>query len=440
MAFATGACGLILLTLVSAAPGLAFAAEIYVSPQGSGSRDGSTIENSASAAGNGLQRCWDRMRPGDTLVMTSGTYPGAALAISDGGMPGHRKTLCGRDTGGGLPVVTSDFDRSHPENTGAIFVESLQGASHWEVRQITVRNYNLAVRVGRTASTDLVIADLQIEGVREGVRIENADHVQVQSCTVSGYTKRGVRLKNAGPHTVVSGCLADAGGRPWATEPFQMGFGLESTSYSVVAADELGACVTFDRCVARNNFHDAGEKYWNADGFCAETGVSQVRYTSCLSTDNTDGGWDDKSERTFLEGCVALRNKRNFRFWGPDARLTRCLAAFSRHPGGSGGPLEIWSAGRVVAVSSTLYSTHDPIELDKGGRVELRRCIVAVPKPLQLLPGARLLESKVWILDQNVNDPKFPAPREDWNGVGDAFDSQTFQGEYGYSSQPDSMK
>lgn len=364
---------------------LASAAEVFLAPAPTGKADGSSPTDARGAGEGGLQAAWDAMAAGDTLVLVSGTYTGLTLRIATGGTgPDALRTLCGRDTGGGLPVISGRFDRHKPDRTGQTVVKAETGASHWAVRDLVMRDVMAGVVVRGGSPADIRIAGLRVEGSREGVRIEGADGVVVEDCRFTSFTKRGVRLIAAGPRTTVRRCEADAGGRDWATEPFQMGFAVESTAPSAAGTNGAdAACVLFEDCTARNSYNDHGKGYWNADGFCVEREVAATRYVRCRAFDCTDGGWDDKAGLAVLVDCVAARNKRNFRFWG-HAQMTNCVSAFARHPGGSGGAAGVWTLGEVEATRCTFHGNPVAVAIENAGRVRLQRCLVSPADPAQI--------------------------------------------------------
>lgn len=73
---------------------------------------------------------------------------------------------------------------------------------------------------------------------------------------------------------------------------------------------------TIERCVMRGFRMEPGpDAYWNGDGYSSERGNYGLRFLRCAAWDCTDGGFDLKSTGTFLDGCIAGRNKYNYRFW-----------------------------------------------------------------------------------------------------------------------------
>jgi hypothetical protein len=61
-----------LLLVVMGADGRA--ADRYLTPEGGGSRDGSSWENAAPGTRESFQAAWDALAPGDTLHVGGGAY------------------------------------------------------------------------------------------------------------------------------------------------------------------------------------------------------------------------------------------------------------------------------------------------------------------------------------------------------------------------------
>jgi hypothetical protein len=352
------------------------AADLYVSPLGAGAKDGSSKESAASAVEDGLQKAWDTLPAGGTLWLLPGEYKGASLDISSQA-DGKVRTLAGVIDGKTRAVFVSDFDKNRPGKTGGDIITLKEGASHWVLKHLDFRNVNTAVHL-LGGNTDGVLEDLRVYGAREGIRSEGngkskektkggSHSISLRDCTFEHFTKRGLRLLPGHKDITVERCNADAGGKEWATEPFQMGFAVEED------CDEIN----FTDCVARGSYNDAGSKYWNGDGFCVEE-AGTVRWTRCRAFDNTDGGWDTKAKLSVFVDCIALRNKRNIRVWGK-ATLENCLAAYAQYPKSTDGAC-VWSKGEVQMKGCTLVGSR-PVECEDGGRVLLEKSyIVALPK------------------------------------------------------------
>lgn len=409
----------------------------YMTPNGTGAKNGTSLDNAYSAASGGLQSAWDRLEPGETLWVASGEYTGGSLILKTGGLAGKPKILCGKDTGGGLPIFRSDFDRSRPAATGATFVNAQAGASHWQIKNIKLVGYQIGIASGEGNHRAVRIENLSVSNCREGITLNGGGgvaessvggepNIEIVACRLTNYTKRGIRLRNGNSNVRIVRCHADAGGKDWATEPFQMGFAVQGGA----VPDHH---ITFVECTARNNYDNQNNnprKYWNADGFVAESGTHHLVYQRCAAYNNTDGGWDDKSTDSVLRDCIAVGNKRNYRFWR-SATLTNCVAAYAKKVGGIGGSSGLWSSGTVTAEFCTFYANPIGIETDNMGKATFKSCIVATDGSTnqKIVPA----ESNAVTFDASIvwdaasgadKDPQLMSPKPDWQGADTAFDSR----------------
>jgi len=424
------------------------AGDKYMLPAGAGTKDGSSWANAMDATA-GLQAGWDKLQAGQTLWIGSGNYPKAGIVISSSGEAGKLKIIAGKDTGGGAPVFTGGFNKDTPAKGGGTFISAIAGADFWGVQDIHVRDYNLGIASRDGGHEGVRIRNFDVTGSREGITLnggatpekpEIGSHdVEISDCEFTNYTKRGIRLKGGNYDFRITNCVADAGGKEWATEPFHMGFSVEGDD-DARKAKRAGAHdhdITYTNCVALNNYHNNVEKYWNADGFCGERGVKNLTFINCAAYDNTDGGWDFKAENMLLQDCVAVGNKRNYRFWGMTTTLVRCLSADSVWPGGSGGDTGLWTNGHVDVVKSTFYN--NGISIDPPGTVTVTDSIIARGKdkpasaPLTEKEGLKLVNTVWWdeASGQGEN-PQFVAPIALWEGQGDAFNNKKFGDAKGY--------
>jgi hypothetical protein len=357
---------------------LTLRADIFVSPEGAGSKDGGSRENAAAASGDGIQKAWDALPAGGTLWLAPGEYPGVRLDIAASAGAGAAedkaatRTLAGAIEGEKRAVFVGDFDKMRPEKTGGHIITIKEGASRWALKNLDFRNVNTAVYL-LGGNAEGVLEGLRVYGAREGFRFEGkgkgtqpSKNIAVRDCVFEHYTKRGLRLRPGNQNITVDRCSADAGGKEWATEPFHMGFSVEED------CDEI----SFTDCVARGSYNDAGTKYWNGDGFCVEE-AGTIRWTRCRAFDNTDGGWDSKAKHSILVDCIALRNKRNIRIWGK-ATLENCLAALPQYPRGNDGAC-VWNKGEVLMKGCTLVGSR-PVECEDDGKVTLEKSyVVSLP-------------------------------------------------------------
>lgn len=417
---------------------LAVQADVYVSPQGSGAKDGSSKENAASAAEDGLQKAWDALPAEGTLWLLPGEYKEVSLDIA-ARADGQGRSLAGMVEGEDRAVFVGNFDKTRPGKTGGHVITVMEGASHWSLKDIDFRQVNTAVHLlGRNAEG--VISGLRVYDAREGVRSEGMGrsskddaktngatrNITVRDCVFEHFTKRGLRLLPGHKDITIERCSADAGGKAWATEPFQMGFAVEGD------CDEI----RFTDCVARASYNDAGNKYWNGDGFCVEK-AGTVRWTRCCAFDNTDGGWDTKAKLSVFVDCIALRNKRNFRVWGK-ATLENCLAAYAQYPKGTDGA-GVWSKGEVQMKGCTLVGSR-PVECEDDGRLVLGSCyVVTLPKAdgeRDAFPSEGVTVSGSEMVRSDTEGVKklFVRPEKGFEG-GEGFDRKAGESAVGYKQQ-----
>ena len=329
------------LALILSLAGPLVAADRYLLPVAAGTGDGSSWANAAAV--DDLEARWAALAPGDTLHLGSGTYAAKRTAIASGGEPGKPKTLVGHDTGGGLPVIAGTWTREKPAKGDDLF-SFAKGVGHCVIRDLVIRAVRNAVVVPEGPVHDIAWSGLRISSVRSGFHLvgggtpgqpdSGSTRLRIENCRMEGYTKRGLRLVGGNHQVQVVDCLADGGGKEWSVEPFPIGFMVQGDGDNSKEAGHgtPDHDITFERCEARNHYHDNGKGYWNADGFCAESRTFNLRYLACRASGNTDGGWDDKSRNPFLERCVATGNKRNFRFWTKEdgAMLKDCSCSATR--------------------------------------------------------------------------------------------------------------
>ncbi|MBC2593842.1 hypothetical protein H5P28_06170 [Ruficoccus amylovorans] len=339
---------------------------IYVLPEGEGARDGTNWQNALPGKGTALQEAWDTVSGGDSLMVGSGDYGRVELHIQ--AINGAEvRTLQGVDTGNGLPRFSGDFDKDKPGDGGGNFLIIEERASNLAIADLWVGKYQNGVLL-RGRSNHLRFTGLEFHDMREGIRSDaggtpedplGATHdVWVVDCRFVYFTKRAIRLEEGNYAWKIQGCYADAGGKVWATEPFQICFQIGNKSEIEGQPQERG--ITFIDCVALNCYNEGAshtwsqpiqERYWNGDGFSVEAKVAGMRYIRCISMHHTDGGWDDKSDGPVFIDCVAIDNKRNIRLWGQHqlAVFQNVLSAYPRLRGGNSVASVLWTRSNIEA-------------------------------------------------------------------------------------------
>ena len=416
---------------------LATGSDQYVTPQGAGDRSGRNWANARSALN--FQDALDRAGSNNTVRVSSGTYENVTLQVNTGGASAKaKKAIVGVDTGGGLPLFKSDFNRQNPSKTGATLVSIEEGVSYILFKNLKVSGYRIAV---------------QLQGRHRGVRIQNVDVTNVRDafwivggatpdaadvgtrdlivrdCDVKNFTKRGFRIFGGVSKSQFINCHVDAGGKEFFAETFPIGFHIIGGEGGIVDKE-----LTFTNCSAANAWHE-GTGYWNGDGFVAEGAPSDLTWKGCLAYGNSDGGWDIKTLRPKLVDCVSIANKRNFRVWDRKemAAMENCLAAFSIDAGQKGHNVGVWlkGGGHLSMTRCTLWGDKVGLAVEDGDeenrtQLILNRCLVVPAEgavALSLSPGVDL-QNVSSLLRQNQNDllVRLRKPSQKWHGD-NSFDS-----------------
>ncbi|MDF3056730.1 MAG: hypothetical protein K0R17_945 [Rariglobus sp.] len=437
------------------APSLS-AADFHVLPEARGSGDGSSWANAAAApAADGWGAEIARLAPGDALRVGSGAYPKVKFGVGKGGAKGAPIVILGEDTGGGLPVFRGSWAKEKPA-AGEIFCTIGLNAGFVTIKNLRIENY-LAAIVTSGGNEGLVISGLEVKDVRMGVTFKNnarADNpstwtrdVLVENCTFQGFTKSALRWEGGNRDFRIVNCHGDAGGKPYATDPFHMIYDIRGDTRKDLP-DIIGRVhdnnITFAGCTARNAWHEApaGKNYWNGDGFVAERGVSKLTFVDCMAFDCTDGGWDLKADGVVFKGCVAFRNKRNFRIWG-ESSFENCIAGYPVKRGGSGGAANfgVYTKGALVLDRCTLVGDAPPFDIEvKGASPDATHVrisnslVVSVEKELPPLgKQVTATDTEQFIFAKAPKGPVFTtAPSADWDGRGTAFNSLPAYGSQGF--------
>lgn len=433
----------------------AAAADLYVLPNPAGTGDGTSWENASKAPATGdWSECVARLNAGDTLRIGSGLYEKVQLKVGKKGVQGSPVIIAGEDTGGGLPVFRGSWNKDRPA-VGETFCSIGVRASFVTLKNLRIEHYQAAV-VTAGGNEGITLSGLEVKDVRFGAVFKNSARaddaaswtrdVLVEKCAFVGLTKSALRWEGGNRDFRIVDCEADAGGKPYATDPFHMLYDVRGDTRKDLP--ELIPRVhdhnfTFVRCTARNSWHEppagGGKKYWNGDGFVAERGVSNLTFIECKAFDCTDGGFDLKATNLIFRDCVSFRNKRNFRIWN-SAVFENCAVGFPMKRGGSGDAANIglYAKGELSLNRCTIIGDATQLgidvkpELSAEAKMRLKDCLViSIHRAPQSPDGAIKLEnSDVFMLAQAPNGPVFVAePSPNWNGNGAALDaSRAYEG------------
>ena len=375
-------------------------AALYVSPTGSGLRNGSSIENAAplsslnsliAAAGPG----------GEVLVIADqGAYQqGAQVSITNGGAAGAPVTIRGIDSAGNPMaaeiVGTRDPNWAPGKAEGSELFRLLSAANNLVFEDLTIRNVGIgAFRVGADIS-NLTVRDVDASNVARffdtlasGMATSaSVDGLLIQNSNITGFSRNAIRLQYDTRNVRIENVVGDGNGQSGGL--FMSGVGIAGTAHDIVLSH-----------VTMKNSYGAGlpTDYWNGDGFSTELGNYNIRFEHTLASGNTDAGYDLKSSNTTLVHAAADGNNKNYRFWSKSITMMDCVSTDPRSYGGVGATMHVWLAANAVASidNFTFSDAGTPktlIDMVQGGTV-LTLTNTAIPlvyEPLILVLNGTIL-------------------------------------------------
>lgn len=419
---------IVVLTLIFVPRSLA-AAEIYLSPDGAGNRDGTSWEHALDQASLG-RVVNELLKPGDRLLLGGGEYRDVELTISAGGEAGKPKTIVGVDRGAGFPVFKSQWSVDQPTH-GRAAIRIAAGVGQVTLEQLRIHGYVFGVQAGPTSEgvgrEHLHFDDVDIEQVRHGYYVSDCDDLQLTDCDVKRYSKHGIRCEQGCDRVVMRRCTADCseGDTEWEkkTELFPFGFIIND-------GGRPNTALRFEDCLAANNLMPLQKtKYKNGDGFVIEGNSRDVTLVRCRALRNQDGGYDLKVADVRLTGCVAIRNSRNFRIW-TTGTLENCFTGWAK--------AGIWTNGGPITVRrTTFHELAAAVQTDDKAQegVNLIDCLVTKSAMLHKKTAHGRMTQTGTVVADDQTDPQFVKPDPAWNGLGDALNSRAFP-DKGYHAEP----
>ncbi|WP_119300553.1 calcium-binding protein [Dongia deserti] len=349
-------------------------ATIYVSPTGSGLRNGSSIENAATLSS--LNKHIQAAGPGGEvlLIADQGAYQqNTQIAITAGGTEGAPVTIRGIDSYGNPMAAEIVGSRSagwtYGMSEGNELFRLLSGADNLVFEDLSVRNFGNGVFRAGADISNLTIRDVDASNV--GRFFENyvsgtatsatVSGLTIQDVDVAGYSRGVIRLQYDTRDVLIDNVIGDSqrtyGGL------YVSGIALDGTVHDVLISNTK----------MKNNFgQGTATEYWNGDGFVTERGVYNVRFENTMASGNTDAGYDLKSSNTTLVNVTAEGNNRNYRFWSTSITLEDSVSLNPTRYGGTSHTVHVWLAENANATVDGLtfsdaLSPQILFDLTKGG-------------------------------------------------------------------------
>jgi hypothetical protein len=395
----------------------AAARDWFAAPAPSGTKDGSSQQNAIGA--DALQSTLDQLlKPGDRLLLAGGEYRDLELTVGRSGTSDQPISI-GAMNPAARPIFVSNWTISFPEK-GLIALVVASRVSYIAIHDINISGYRFGIDVqpikGDARHMGLRFQNVAMDHIRHGFYLSDCSDLSLIGCELKRYSKHGFRFDFGCTNVTLDRCIADCseGDPEWEkqTELFPFGF-------TVNDGGAPNKNFVFESCVSRNNMMPLQTtRYKNGDGFVVEGNSESVAFKHCISTNNQDGGYDLKVKDVQLQGCVALRNKRDYRIW-TTGQLKNCYAGWS--------PVGIWTkGGPVIAEQCTIAGwQNSPVDTeDSSVGIELRNSLLASdggPKPAQAhLKRATLVDC---IESADLKNAGLQRPPDDWTGATSTLDS-----------------
>jgi Ca2+-binding RTX toxin-like protein len=309
--------------------------KLYISPLGSGLRDGSSSANAGTLSD--LPAFVAAAGPGGEVLLLAdkGAYTNSgALSIVTGGTDGHPVAIRGINSDGNPAMAEIVGHRVDPyvpnASSGEEVFRLLDGADHLVFSEIEFKNISYAaIRVGADIE-GLTIEHVRADNVQRflenfvsgGNETATISGLTVRDVQVNGFSKGVIRLQYDSHDVVIEDVVGDS--ERQNGENFAIGIHFGDTVHDV----------RVERVSMRNAFDNVSGAYWQGDGFASEKDVYDVRYIDTVATGNTDAGYDLKSSSTTLTRAVAEGNGRNFRIWGQDVVIEDAVSLNPQLQGG----------------------------------------------------------------------------------------------------------
>lgn len=299
---------------------------LYITPNGSGDQSGSSWENATTL--DKISSLIAAAGPGGQILVRAdqGDYHiRSAISITAGGNTDASVKIIGVDSNGNAMkaeiIGTRDTSWQPGDFGGTEVFRLLEGADHLNFEHFAFRNIgNGAFRVGAPI-TNLTLGNMHADNVQRffenlvaGGRADaSIDGLNIHDVTVAGYSKGAIRIQYNSSNIVIRDVLGDS--EHVDGDNFAIGVALDGTAHDVL----------FNR-VEMANARDTTNSYRNGDGFTSERFNYNIVYNTVVSSGNTDGGLDIKSQATTVSNVIVLDNKHNLRLWDFSVTLTDILS------------------------------------------------------------------------------------------------------------------
>jgi len=181
----------------------------------------------------------------------------------------------------------------------------------------------------------------------------------LRNITGAGFSKTAIRIRGDSHNVLLEDITLNSGRQDGHN--FATGVECNDTAHDITMRR-----VTVTNCHDTRNSNP--DKFWNADGFASERGNYAIYREDCVSSGNTDAGYDDKGADVTNANCIASGNKVNYKFWGPSTTNINCKALDPKSRGGTGAQMQYYVyggdapnvTGAHVLIQGGVISDNDP--------------------------------------------------------------------------------
>lgn len=326
-------------------------ATLYISPTGSGLKDGSSPANAGSLAN--LNSFIGAAGPGGEvrLLADQGAYQVASYAnISKGGAEGAPVTIRGVDSIGNPMaaeiVGTRPHDWQPGQSEGVELFRLLSGANNINFQDLSIHDVGNGVFRAGADISNIKISNVDASNMTRffqddpsgTAKSATVTGLTIENVNIEGYSKGAINLGFNSSNITIKDVVADSRGQNGGL--FVTGVQLSGTVHDVVIEGVA---------MMNNKGNGSATQYWNGDGFTTEIGVYNVVFKDTLASGNTDGGYDLKSSNTTLINTVASGNNENYRFWSDSITMINGVSIDPTKSGGTGSTAHLWMADAAVA-------------------------------------------------------------------------------------------
>ncbi|MET0514931.1 MAG: calcium-binding protein [Nitrospiraceae bacterium] len=324
-------------------------ATLYISPTGSGTRDGSSLANAGTISN--LSSFIGKAGAGGQVLLRAdqGAYNlSGQITIKSGGSTGAPVTIRGVDASGNTKLAqingTRAVDWTTGKAAGSEVFRLLSGADHLKFEAMAFSNIgDGAFRVGADIQ-DITLEDMQATNVKRflsntvssGYSSASVKGLTVRNVEVNKYSENAIKLQYNSSNIVIENVIGR--GDTGTPEQYVFGVSLDGTAHDVL----------FRNVTMQNNYaRGPSNVYWNGDGFTTEGGNYNIRFENTVAFGNTDAGYDLKSSNTVLVNAIAIGNNRNYRFWSDSITMENSQSLDPRYFGGSASTDHFWLGERA---------------------------------------------------------------------------------------------